>query len=67
MTMAKAYWVTCYRSISDHEKLAAYARLAGPAIAPFGGRYLARGTAVAAYEMGLINGLRREKLCRRPG
>ena len=53
MTMAKAYWVTCYRSISDHEKLAAYARLAGPAIAPFGGRYLARGTAVAAYEMGL--------------
>jgi uncharacterized protein (DUF1330 family) len=35
--MAKAYWVTAYRSISDAEKLAAYARLAGPAIAPFGG------------------------------
>jgi uncharacterized protein (DUF1330 family) len=30
-----------------------YARLAGPAIAPFGGRYLARGNAVAAYEAGL--------------
>jgi hypothetical protein len=30
--MAKAYWVTCYRSISDPEKLAAYAKLAGPAI-----------------------------------
>jgi uncharacterized protein (DUF1330 family) len=29
------------------------ARLAGPAIAPFGGRYLARGNAVAAYEAGL--------------
>jgi uncharacterized protein (DUF1330 family) len=51
--MAKAYWVTAYRSISDPEKLAAYARLAGPAIAPFGGRYLARGNAVAAYEVGL--------------
>src|ERR1700730_5445498 len=51
--MAKAYWVTSYRSISDPEKLAAYARLAGPAIAPFGGRYLARGNAVAAYEAGL--------------
>ena len=35
--MAKAYWVTSYRSISDPEKLAAYARLAGPAIAPSAG------------------------------
>jgi uncharacterized protein (DUF1330 family) len=51
--MAKAYWVTSYRSISDPEKLAAYAMLAGPAIAPFGGRSLARGNAVAAYEAGL--------------
>jgi uncharacterized protein (DUF1330 family) len=50
--MPKAYWVTCYRSISDPEALAAYAKLAGPAIAPFGGRYLARGTAAAAYESG---------------
>ena len=51
--MPKAYWVTSYRSISNPEKLAAYAALAGPAIAPFGGRYLARGTAAAAYEAGL--------------
>ena len=50
--MPKAYWVTAYRSISDPGKLAAYAKLAPPAIAPFGGRYLARGTA-AAYETGL--------------
>ena len=51
--MPKAYWVTSYRAIHDAEKLAAYAKLAPPAIAPFGGRYLARGTAAAAYEAGL--------------
>ena len=51
--MPKGYWVTSYRSISDPQKLAAYAALAPAAIAPFGGRYLARGTAAAAYEAGL--------------
>jgi len=51
--MPKGYWVTIYRSIADPDKLAAYAKLAGPAIAPFGGRYLARGTAATAYEAGL--------------
>ena len=50
--MPKAYWVTTYRSISDPDKLSAYAKLAPGAIAPFGGRYLARGTAAAAYEAG---------------
>jgi uncharacterized protein (DUF1330 family) len=51
--MPKAYWVTSYHSISDPAKLAAYAKLAPPAIAPFGGHYLARGTAAAAFEAGL--------------
>ena len=50
--MPKGYWVTVYHSISDPQKLAAYAQLAPPAIAPFGGRYLARGTAAAAFEAG---------------
>ena len=51
--MPKGYWVTTYRSISDPAKLAAYAKLAPPAVQPFGGRYLARGTASMAYESGL--------------
>jgi uncharacterized protein (DUF1330 family) len=51
--MAKAYWVAVYHSISDPEKLAAYAKLAGPAIQAGGGRFLARGTAAKAYEKGL--------------
>jgi len=51
--MPKGYWVTSYRAIMDPEKLADYAKLAPGAIAPFGGRYLARGTAAAAYEAGL--------------
>jgi uncharacterized protein (DUF1330 family) len=50
--MPKGYWVTVYRSISDPQKLAAYAKLAPLATAPFGGRYLARGTATTAYEAG---------------
>jgi len=28
--MAKAYWITCYRSIKNPEALAAYAKLAAP-------------------------------------
>ena len=51
--MAKAYWVACYRSISDPDALAAYAKVAGPAIAAAGGRFLARGNATKAYEAGV--------------
>jgi uncharacterized protein (DUF1330 family) len=52
--MAKAYWVVCYREIKDPAKLAAYAKLAGPAIEAGGGRTLARGTAVKTYEAGQL-------------
>ena len=51
--MPKGYWVTCYRSIKSPEKLAAYAKLAPPATAPFGAKYLARGAPAAAFEAGL--------------
>ena len=52
--MARAYWVATYRSISDPEALAGYAKLAGPAIQAAGGRFLARGTAAKAYEAGVV-------------
>lgn len=51
--MPKAYWIACYHSISDPEALAAYAKLAGPAIAAGGGRFLARGMPAVAWESGL--------------
>jgi uncharacterized protein (DUF1330 family) len=51
--MAKAYWISCYREIIDPNKLAAYAKLAGPAIAAGGGRFLARDVAARAYEAGV--------------
>jgi uncharacterized protein (DUF1330 family) len=51
--MAKAYWCTAYRKITDPERLAAYARLATPAILDGGGRFLIRGTAAFAHGAGL--------------
>jgi uncharacterized protein (DUF1330 family) len=51
--MAKAYWVVCYRAVKNPDKLAAYAKLAGPAIQAAGGRFLVRGTPAKTYEGGL--------------
>jgi uncharacterized protein (DUF1330 family) len=51
--MAKAYWVVCYRAIKNPDKVAAYAKLAGPAIQAAGGRFLVRGTPAKTYEGGL--------------
>jgi len=51
--MAKAYWIGCYRSISNPDALAGYAKLAGPAIQSAGGRFLARGGVAKVYEAGL--------------
>ena len=51
--MAKAYWVVCYRSIKNPDALAAYAKLAAPAIQASGGRFLVRGTPAKTHEGGL--------------
>lgn len=52
--MAKAYWIACYHSIKNPDALAAYAKLAGPAVQAAGGKFLARNTAAKAYEAGLM-------------
>lgn len=51
--MAKGYWVTEYREIVDPEKLAAYGKLAGPAVTAAGGRFLVRGGQSTPKEAGL--------------
>ena len=51
--MSKAYWVSAYRAIHDPEALAAYAKLAGPALQQAGARFLARGSPAKVYENGV--------------
>lgn len=51
--MAKAYWIGTYRAVTNPDKLAAYAKLAAPAITAGGGKFLVRGTPTKTYEAGL--------------
>ncbi len=51
--MPKAYWVTTYRSISNPDALAAYSKIAGPAIKEAGGRFIVRGVPAHTFEHGL--------------
>jgi uncharacterized protein (DUF1330 family) len=51
--MAKAYWITTYRSIKNADALAAYAKLGAPAIQAAGGKFLARGMPAQTYEAGI--------------
>jgi uncharacterized protein (DUF1330 family) len=51
--MAKGYWVSVYRTISDPDKLAAYNALAGPAVRAGGGRTFVRGGRVIAHDAGI--------------
>jgi len=51
--MPKAYWIATYRCIHDPEALAAYARLALPALQNAGARILARGNPAQVYDHGL--------------
>lgn len=52
--MPKAYMVVQYRSISKPDALAAYAKIAGPAVAAQGGKFLVRGVPAKAYESGMM-------------
>lgn len=52
--MPKAYWVSSYQAIHDESKLAAYAKIAGPAVTASGGRFLTRGVATKAFEAGKL-------------
>lgn len=51
--MPKAYCVATYRAIHDSDALAAYAKIAGPALEAGGGRLLARGMPAQVYELGM--------------
>lgn len=51
--MAKGYLITFYHSINDPDAMAAYAKLARPAIEAAGGRVLVRGMPTQVYESGL--------------
>lgn len=50
--MGKAYWINCFRSVSDDERLRRYIELAGPAMADSGGLFLARGAPARVFEAG---------------
>jgi uncharacterized protein (DUF1330 family) len=51
--MPKAYWVVTYRSVKNPEAWQAYAKLASPALAEAGGRYVIRNNPAKVYEAGL--------------
>ena len=51
--MAKGYWITFYRKVVNADALAAYAKVALPAIEAGGGKFLARGVPVKVYEAGV--------------
>lgn len=52
--MPTAYWVATYRSIDRPDLMAAYAKLAGPAIQGAGGRFIVRGMPSSTYEAGIM-------------
>lgn len=52
--MAKAYWIAFYGEVRNPDALAAYAKLAGPALEAAGGRMLARGMPADVHEAGLV-------------
>jgi uncharacterized protein (DUF1330 family) len=51
--VAKGYWVSVYRTISDPERLTAYNELARLAVQAAAGRVLSRDGRVVAHEAGI--------------
>ena len=51
--MPKAYMVVQYRKIKNQAAVDAYAKIAGPAVAAAGGRFLVRGSPAKTYELGM--------------
>ena len=51
--MAKAYLISFYHSIKNADALAAYVKLAWPAVESAGGRFIVRGLPAKTYEAGL--------------
>jgi len=49
----KGYIVVTYRKITDQDKWAAYAKLAGPAIQKAGGKFIVRGLPARTHEAGM--------------
>ncbi len=52
--MSKAYWVSTYHAIHDEAALAAYAKLAGPALTAAGGKFIVRGMPQKVKEAGKL-------------
>jgi uncharacterized protein (DUF1330 family) len=52
--MMAAYWINTFREIRDEARLATYIELAGGIMQSHGGRFLARGLPVRAYEEGVV-------------
>jgi uncharacterized protein (DUF1330 family) len=52
--MAKGYWINLFRSVSNPDAVAAYAKLAGPVMQVAGARFLVRGMPTKVYEAGLM-------------
>ena len=48
--MPKGYWIATYRSVSNPDALAKYAKLAGPILEARGGKILARGLPARNFE-----------------
>lgn len=51
--MPKAYWITTYRAVSNPDAMAAYAKLALPALTAAGGRVIVRGMPAQVYDLGV--------------